>query len=129
MPLIRIDLVEGRSQDEIKILLDTINDCVEQSFETPDRDRYQLVTQHKQNEMVFLDTGLGFERSKNLVVIQVFTSPRDVKMKQKFYKLMSEKLNQKCGLDGKDLFISIMTNNKEDWSFGHGDAQYITGEL
>ncbi|STT99093.1 4-oxalocrotonate tautomerase [Klebsiella quasipneumoniae] len=33
------------------------------------------------------------------------------------------------GLSGDDLMVSIISNQKGDWSFGRGVAQYLTGDL
>ena len=129
MPLIRIDLTEGKSDKEIKNIMDTVQDCSVEAFSVPIRDRYQIVTEHKPGRMILLDTGLGFERSEEAIVIQVFTSPRATINKNKFYKLLSKKLQENCNLDPKDLLISVMTNTDVDWSFGFGETQYLSGEL
>jgi hypothetical protein len=129
MPLIRIDITEGRSDAQIKTLMDTVQDCVLEAFKVPVRDRYQIVTEHKPGRMVLLDTGLGFERTDQAMVIQVFTSPRTTVNKNKFYQLLATNLEAKCGLDPKDLLVSVMTNTDVDWSFGFGKTQYLTGEL
>ncbi len=129
MPLIRIDVTEGRSDTEIKTLMDTVQDCVLEAFKVPVRDRYQIVTEHKPGRMMLLDTGLGFERTDQAMVIQVFTSPRTTVNKNKFYQLLAKNLEEKCGLDPKDLLVSVMTNTDVDWSFGFGKTQYLTGEL
>ncbi|MDG1821600.1 MAG: tautomerase family protein [Methylophilaceae bacterium] len=129
MPLIRIDVTEGRSDAEIKTLMDTVQDCVLEAFKVPVRDRYQIVTEHKPGRMILLDTGLGFERTDKAIVIQVFTSPRTTVSKTKFYQLLADKLETNCGLNPKELLVSVMTNTDVDWSFGFGKTQYLTGEL
>jgi hypothetical protein len=129
MPLIRIDVTEGRSDAEIKTLMDTVQDCVLEAFKVPVRDRYQIVTEHKPGRMILLDTGLGFERTDQAIVIQVFTSPRTTVNKTKFYQLLANKLEINCGLNPKELLVSVMTNTDVDWSFGFGKTQYLTGEL
>ena len=129
MPLVKIDMMEGRSDEEIRTFLDTVQDTIVDAFGVPENDRYQIVTEHKPGRMILLDTGLGFDRSEKAVAIQVFTSPRATINKQKFYRLLSEKLQASCGLDPKDLFVSVMTNTDVDWSFGFGEIQYLTGEL
>jgi phenylpyruvate tautomerase PptA (4-oxalocrotonate tautomerase family) len=35
MPLIRIDITEGRSDAQIKTLMDTVQDCVLEAFKVP----------------------------------------------------------------------------------------------
>lgn len=129
MPLIRIDVTEGRSDAEIKALMDTVQDCVIEAFKVPIKDRYQIVTEHKPGRMILLDTGLGFERSEQAIVIQVFTSPRTTVNKTRFYQLLAENLQANCGLNPTDLLVSVMTNTDVDWSFGFGQTQYLTGEL
>ena len=129
MPLVRIDVTEGRNEEDLRMLMDTVQECVVSAFEVPERDRYQIVTEHKPGRMVLLDTGLGFERTDDAIAIQVFTSPRATVMKKKFCELMAEKLHANCGLDPKDLLISIMTNTDVDWSFAHGEIQYLNGKL
>lgn len=129
MPLIKIDVTEGRSEAEIKSLMDTIQGCVITAFNVPVKDRYQIMTEHKPGRMVLLDTGLGFERTDQAIVIQVFTSPRPTVNKTKLYRLLVEQLEKNCGLNPKELLVSVMTNTDVDWSFGFGKTQYLTGEL
>ncbi|MEN3793700.1 tautomerase family protein [Fulvimarina sp. MAC3] len=129
MPLLRIDMLEGRSDTELKTPLDTIQDCVVEAFGVPKTDRYQIVHEHKPGRMIFLDTGLGLERSDRMISIQFLTSPRTHVEKIKVYELLSQKLNEACGLDPDDLLISVFTNREEDWSFAGGKAQYVTGRL
>jgi phenylpyruvate tautomerase PptA (4-oxalocrotonate tautomerase family) len=129
MPLLYIDLIEGRGPAEIRTVLDAIHDAVVEAFGVPARDRYQVVRSHPSHEVVAWDTGLGIERSAALVVVHVVSRRRSREMKQKFYEITAANLATRSGLDAKDLIVSITENNDEDWSFGHGRAQFLTGEL
>jgi 4-oxalocrotonate tautomerase len=79
--------------------------------------------------MVAWDTGLGIDRSSRLVILHVVSRRRSPEMKQRFYELVAANLATRCGLDPADLIVSITDNGDEDWSFGHGRAQFLTGEL
>lgn len=130
MPLIRFYVQEGRDADALKTLLDVAHDVVVQVFGVPQRDRYQIVTEHKAGQMILEDTGLGFERDQSeQILVQVFTSPRSQDSKLAFYETLANRLEEACGLDPKNLMISIFENTQADWSFGFGRAQYVTGEL
>ncbi|EXU75524.1 tautomerase family protein [Erwinia mallotivora] len=129
MPLLQFDVIEGRSPSELKILLDAAHRAVLTAFNVPERDRYQIVHENKAHQMVFEDTGLGLERTRNLVMVRVFTSPRSDQQKQLFMAELCRALEESCGIAGSDVMISFITNAKGDWSFGNGVAQYITGEL
>ena len=129
MPLIYVDLIEGRTPAEVQALLDTIHEAVLEAFTVPQRDRYQRVSTHPAREIVPLDTGLGIARSSRLVIVHAVIRRRTCPQKQRFYELLASKLAEQCGLDPADLVVSITENDDDDWSFGYGRAQFLTGEL
>ncbi|MED3911389.1 tautomerase family protein [Peribacillus simplex] len=129
MPLIRFDLIEGRDKNSLRNLLDAAHRAVVKAFDVPEKDRYQIVHQHPAHELIIEDTGLGFERSKNLVVISVTSKQRREDQKQYLYKLLVQELGENCGIEPNDIMVSIVTNGDADWSFGLGEAQFLNGEL
>jgi len=129
MPLLRIDVIKGRSEAELKELLDAIHCAMLAAFKVPERDRYQIVHEHPAAEMRIEDTGLGIPRTERIVMVQVTTRPRGRFEKQNFYELLCQELVQRCGVKESDVVVSITQNADEDWSFGYGRAQFLTGEL
>jgi phenylpyruvate tautomerase PptA (4-oxalocrotonate tautomerase family) len=129
MPLLRIDVIQGRSEAELKELLDAIHGATLAAFQVPERDRYQIVHEHPAAEIRIEDTGLGIPRTERIVMVQVTTRPRSRSEKQKYYELLCEELLWRCGVKASDVVVSITQNADEDWSFGYGRAQFITGEL
>ena len=129
MPLIRIDLIEGRSEAELKTLLHAAHRAVIAAFGVPIRDRYQIVQEHPRAHMIIEDTGLGLERSNKLVVVQMISRKRKKKQKEAFYRLLCEELERECGVAPADVMVTIVENGDEDWSFGDGRAQFLTGEF
>ncbi|UYP07653.1 tautomerase family protein [Priestia megaterium] len=129
MPLLRFDVIEGRGEKELKALLDATHRAMLEAFGVPERDRYQIVHQHPAHEMIIEDTGLGFERSKDLVIISVTSKQRTEEQKQALYKLIVKELGESCGIQPNDIMISIVENGNADWSFGMGEAQFLTGKL
>jgi phenylpyruvate tautomerase PptA (4-oxalocrotonate tautomerase family) len=129
MPLLRIDVIEGRSEAELKELLDAVHAATLAAFKVPERDRYQIVHEHPAAEMRIEDTGLGIPRTQRIVMVQVTTRPRSRVEKQKFYDLLCKRLLRRCGVKASDVVVSITQNADEYWSFRYGRAQFITGEL
>lgn len=129
MPLLRIDVVKGRSEEELRTLLQAVHDAMVEVFQVPVRDRYQVLTEHESSRLVLEDTGLGFERSDKRVLIQVTTRPRSRDMKERFYALVVQNLGERSGVPPQDVMISCVDNADGDWSFGYGRAQFLTGEL
>lgn len=129
MPLLRFDLIEGRTDDELKTLLDAAHRAMLAAFKVPERDRYQIVTEHKPSRMIMEDTGLGFARTEKAVLLQVISRPRGKEAKQTFYRLLVEELEKSCGIAPTDVMISMVENTDEDWSFGLGRAQFLERDL
>jgi hypothetical protein len=129
MPLLRFDLIEGRSESEIRKILDATHEVLLETLKVPKRDRYQVVHEHKRSRMIVEDTGLGFVRSDRALLLQVTSRPRSRKMKEDFYRLLVERLAARCGILPDDVIVNFVTNADEDWSFGAGRAQFLTGEL
>lgn len=129
MPLLRFDLVAGRSPMELQTLLDAAHDALLEAFEVPAGDRYQIVHEHPAAHMIVEDTGLGIPRTDERVMLQVTTRPRSRAMKEAFYRLLCARLQERCGIAPSDVVVSLVSNTDEDWSFGHGRAQFLTGEL
>jgi hypothetical protein len=100
-----------------------------ETLKVPKRDRYQVVHEHKRSRMIMEDTGLGFARSDQIILLQVTSRPRNREMKRAFYRLLVEILNSSCEICPHDVVVNFVTNADEDWSFGARRAQFLTGEL
>jgi len=122
-------MIEGRISDAITALLDATHRALVAAFKIPERDRYQIVHQHPPSHFVVQDTGLNITRTRDCIVVQVTTRPHEREAKESFYTLLVRELEASCGLAPSDVVVSIVTNSDEDWSFGNGRAQYLTGEL
>jgi hypothetical protein len=129
MPIIRIDALAGRSETEVKTLLDASHRAMLSAFKVPERDRYQIYHEHPPAHLIVEDTGLGIQRTKNVVVVTVTSRPRTPEAKLEFYKSLCRELKDACGIEPNDVMVSIVTNSDADWSFGNGNAQFVTGEL
>ena len=129
MPLIRFDILEGRTEEQIRHMLAASHRAMLKAFNVPERDRYQVITEHKSFQMVIQDTGLDIQRTNNVVLVSVVTRPRTEEEKQTFYLELCDELQRSCNISPDDVIISITSNNDVDWSFGKGRAQFITKEL
>jgi hypothetical protein len=129
MPLMKFHLFEGRSLDEINLLLEVVHEVMVRSFHVPSDDRYQIVSEHAKSHMRALDTGLNLQRTPAFVLLEVVSRPRSRAEKIAFYNDVCMALEDRCGIAPSDVMISFTENTDEDWSFGKGRAQFLTGEL
>jgi phenylpyruvate tautomerase PptA (4-oxalocrotonate tautomerase family) len=129
VPLIRIDLVEGRSESQVAALADAVHDVMLDDFAAPPGDRYQVISEHKPGRIVFEDTGLGFERTDGVVLVQVVQQGRTEDQKRALYAALAAALEQRAGVRPEDLVVCVVENTRADWSFGLGRAQFLEGDL
>ena len=130
MPLVRIDVIEGRrTPEELRRLADAVQEVVLDVFAAPPRDRYQVITEHRPGQIICEDTGLGIERTDDLVVLQVFQQGRSDEQKRALYAELSRRLAEVTALPPGDLVVSVVANTRADWSFGLGRAQFLDGDL
>ena len=128
MPFLRVDAHEGRSKEQVKEVLDAIHRAILSAFGVPLRDRYQVYQEHSESNFIVQDTGLGIDRSKNLIFIGITSRQRTEAQKTTLYTKLVEELKT-VGIEQKDVVVSIVTNSDADWSFGNGRAQFLTGDL
>jgi 4-oxalocrotonate tautomerase len=125
MPLVRIDVPEGKSREERRAIADAIYDALREHLEVPDHDRFQVISEHRAEDLLIDPTYLGIARSQAAVVIQITLSEgRSVDMKKAFYKAVVEGLKTSAGLRPEDVMINLVEVRKENWSFSNGIAQY-----
>ena len=129
MPLVRIDVQEGRTPAELRRIADVIQEVMLDVFAAPPRDRYQIITEHPVGHIIAEDTGLGFERTEGVVVIQIVQQGRSPDQKVAVYRELAARLHAECAVEPIDLIVSVTSNLREDWSFGRGEAQFLLGRL
>lgn len=129
MPLVRIDVQQGRTPEQLRRIADTVQEVMLEVFAAPPRDRYQIITEHPVGHIIAEDTGLGLERSDGVTVIQIFQQGRSEAQKRAAYAALADRLAADCGVAPTDLIVSVTANERADWSFGLGRAQFLEGEL
>src|SRR4051812_20718013 len=91
MPLVRIDLVRGKSAafrntvGEIiyKAMLDVIN--------VPANDKFQIFTEHDADELNIADSYLGNSYTRDIVLIQItMNAGRTIEMKKAFFRRIAD---------------------------------------
>lgn len=125
MPLVRIDLREGKSEEYKKALADGVHKALVEGSGAPPDDRFQIITEHAAGGIICDPNYLGIKRSDNIVMVQITLSAgRKLAQKKMLFERMAEILKEKPGLRPEDLMINLVEVAWENWSFGNGEAQY-----
>jgi 4-oxalocrotonate tautomerase len=127
MPLVRISLREGKSEEYKKALADGVHRAMVEGADVPALDRFQVITEHPPGGLIYDASYLGIERSDDVVFVQITLSTgRKLAQKKKLFKRMAEILQEKPGLRPQDLMINLVEVAWENWSFGNGEGQYAS---
>jgi len=123
MPLQRIDMVEGRSEQQRRAIADAVHRALVESIDVPQDDRFQIVTEHPSGGFICTPAYLGI-RYQNPVLVQLTISAgRTTEQKQALYQRMVELL-EAAHVPRSDAIINLVEVTRDDWSFGDGVAQY-----
>jgi 4-oxalocrotonate tautomerase len=125
MPLVRISLREGKSEQYRRALGDGVHQAMIEAIDAPPQDRFQIITEHSPNDLIYDPGYLGIERSDDIVIVQITLSTgRKPGQMRKLFQRIAELLGKNPGLRPQDLMISLVEVAWENWSFGNGEAQY-----
>ncbi|MGA2376349.1 MAG: tautomerase family protein [Candidatus Sulfotelmatobacter sp.] len=125
MPLIRISLREGKTEEYRKALGDGVHRALVEAMDAPAQDRFQVITEHPPGGLIYDPAYLGVQRTDNFVMVQITLSTgRKLAQKRKLFQRMAEILAENPGLRKQDLMINLVEVAWENWSFGNGEAQY-----
>jgi 4-oxalocrotonate tautomerase len=126
MPLVRIDLRQGKSSAYKKAVCDGVYRAMRETFNVPEDDRFMIVNEHDVDNFVYAESYLGIQHTDDLVIIQITANDtRTVEQKQAFFARVTTLLVQNPGLRKEDVLINVVECKKENWSFGNGIAQYV----
>jgi 4-oxalocrotonate tautomerase len=125
MPLVRIDLVAGKSAEYRKTIGDVVYNAMRSALGAPDRDRFEVITEQPVDGFLFDPGYLGIEKTDDCIFIQVtLNEGRTIDQKRLFYKQIADGLHEKLRLRPQDLMINLVEVSKGNWSYGNGEAQY-----
>jgi 4-oxalocrotonate tautomerase len=126
MPLVRIELLRGKSAEYRKALADAVYEAMRETIQVPENDRFEIVTEHDRANFIYDRHYLGIERSDDFVVVQIaLRRGRTTEAKQALYHRITERLSEALGIAPADVLITLVENGLDDWSFGNGIAQYV----
>jgi len=125
MPLVHIALRAGKPEAYRQAIFDSIYQAMRETFNVPEDDQFMTMTEHEAANFRYSPTYMDVARSDDLVFIQITANnTRNLEQKKALFRRTAELLGEKPGLRPEDVFVNLVEVAKENWSFGHGLAQY-----
>jgi 4-oxalocrotonate tautomerase len=127
MPLVRIDVLPGRTPDQLGAIADGVHRALIEAIGIPEADRFQVVSQHPEGGLVYDSAYLGIHRTAGVVFVQITMSVgRTLEQKRALFAAIVRNLSADPGVRPEDVFVNLVEVVKENWSFGNGIAQYAS---
>ena len=127
MPIVRIDLIEGKSAEYRAQVGEIVYQTLQDVLDVPQGDRFQVIAEHPKSALPFDRDYPGVHRTDDCIFLQITLNAwRSIKLKQSFYKELTDRLCEGVKLRKEDVFINLVKVPKENWSYGDGLAQYVS---
>jgi 4-oxalocrotonate tautomerase len=112
--------------ERIKIVSEAIYSAMVEIANAPLHDKFQVVTRHAADEIIYPEEGyLGLTYSGDLILIQItWVGSRSIEVKKNFYKRIADEIHRRSGVRKEDVWINLVDDAREDWSFGNGEMRY-----
>lgn len=125
MPLIHIAMRAGKPAAYKQAIFDALYRAMRETFNVPEDDQFMTITEHDAANFRYSPSYLGVARSDDVVFIQITANnTRTLEQKKALFQRIAQLLGESPGLRPEDVFVNIVEVAKENWSFGHGLAQY-----
>lgn len=125
MPLTHVSLRAGKPAAYKQAIFDSLYRAMRETFNVPEDDQFMTITEHDAAGFRYGASYLGISRSDDLVLIQITVSnTRSVEQKKALFQRVAQLLGESPGIRPEDIFVNLLEVEKENWSFGHGLAQY-----
>ena len=124
MPLTHISLRAGKSEAYRRAIFDGLYRAMRETLNVPEDDQFITITEHDAANFRY-GPYLGIARSDDLVFIQMTVfNTRTVEQKKALFRRIAELLGESPGIRPEDVFVNLLEAAKENWSLGHGLAQF-----
>jgi 4-oxalocrotonate tautomerase len=124
MPLLHISLRAGKPEDYRQAIFDSLYRAMRETLNVPEDDQFMSITEHDAANFRY-GNAYGVVRSADVVYIQITVfNTRTVEQKKALFRRTAELLGENPGIQPEDIFVVILDAAKENWSVGHGLAQF-----
>lgn len=127
MPLVRIDTLR-MDPARLEALGDAVHEALMDAIGFPADDRFQIITNHDGKDgLLRHGTYLDIPRDDGIVYIDItMRGGRTDEQKRTLYARLCHFLHERARVEPHNVFVVIHENSPSDWSFGYGEAQYLS---
>lgn len=111
MPLVKIEIIKGKSLEYKKTVLDAVHVALENAIQIENWDRFQRLYEIEDDLFESSES-----KTDKFTMIEITMFPgRTKEQKSKLYKEIVKELNERLGIEPTDIFIVINEPANENW--------------
>ncbi len=116
MPLVKVEIIKGKSFEYKKSILDGIHSALVEAFKIPDHDRNQRLYEIDRENFEFPNT-----KTEQFTIIELIVfKGRSNEAKKYLYSAIVKNLDESPGIRGEDILIVIHEPPMENWGIRGG---------
>ena len=124
MPISHISLRAGKPAAYRRAIFDGLYRALRDTLNVPDDDQFMTITEHDPANFRTGDA-FGVQRSDDVVYIRISVfDTRTTEQKKALFQRIAALLGETPGIRPEDIFITVIDLPPENWSVGHGLAQF-----
>ena len=124
MPFVHISLRAGKPEAYRQAIFDSLYRAMREALGVPEGDQFMTISEHDAANFRY-GSAFGIVRSDDLVFIQITVfNTRTAEQKKALFRRIAELLGESPGIRPADVFVNVLESAKENWSVGHGLAQF-----
>jgi len=127
MPFVRITLKKGQPKEFKENISSSVHQALVGAYAIPEDDLFQIIEEVDDENVIYPASYMGISHSNDIIYISITAKVgRSVEMKKSLYKQIVSNIYDSCQHNKNDVFITLIENSEENWSFGNGEAQLVT---
>jgi 4-oxalocrotonate tautomerase len=125
MPFVRVSVPQAVTDNQITAISNAIHASLISAFNIPAADRFQVITRHPKDELIYAPEYLGIQHGDRIAFVQIIANEgRTVELKKTLFAAIASSIAETGAISAADVIITLVEVKKENWSFGNGIAQY-----
>ena len=125
MPLIHISMRAGKPEAYRQAIFDSLYRAMREALDVPEDDQFMTIREHDAANFRTSTSCYGVSRTEDVVYIQITVfDTRTPEQKKALFRRIAELLSENPGIRPENVFVNVLESAKENWSVGHGVAQF-----
>jgi 4-oxalocrotonate tautomerase family enzyme len=113
MPLVKIEIAKGKSNEYLSDLMQVTMNCVQEVLQLPSDDRNIRLNEFEKDHF--------FTKPPYSIIIEItLFSGRTVETKRKLYQMIVDRLQHKLEINKQEVFVVLNEQPKENWGIRGG---------